>query len=264
MSIHSNIGTETLHKSDTIFAGGDTYDFRTSLLGELNGESADAARRAVNHDVLSGLYVQVIADSLKRRKPCRRDSPGMLEVERGNGGVRDTTHFYGSVLSVKAAFGIIPTVGMHAITNLEPANIRTQLGDCAGPIRTEDEREMDATVRRPTIANVSVPSAHARGMHRDQDFSRAWLRYRKIVEGEHLGAAVSIECDGAHDSWDARLLRPWGALSLGSHYFSASVQTCLHFFPSPGRQCLWHLFTQIDENVHMPAKSLILNGLACW
>src|SRR5882724_4451145 len=115
MAIHSNIGAETLDEGDTIFARGDAHDFRASLLRELNGKSANPARRAVNHDVLSSLHVQVIADPLKRREPCRRDSPGMLEVERGNWGVRDTIHFYGSVLSVKAALGIIPTVGIHAI-----------------------------------------------------------------------------------------------------------------------------------------------------
>jgi hypothetical protein len=43
MAIHCNIGTETLDESDTIFAGGDTYEFRASFLGELNGESADTA-----------------------------------------------------------------------------------------------------------------------------------------------------------------------------------------------------------------------------
>jgi hypothetical protein len=192
----------------------------------------------MNHHVLSGLYVQVVADSLKRRKPRRWDSPGMLEVERGDWDVRDTIHFYGSVLSVKAALGIIPTVGIHTITNLEPANTGTQLGDYAGAIRAEDEREMDASVWRPTIANVGVPSAHSRGMYGNQDLSRAWLRYREIVEGEHFGSAVSIECDRTHDGWDARLRRSLGTLSLGSHYFCASVQTCLHFFSSPGREYL--------------------------
>jgi hypothetical protein len=146
MAIHGNIGTKTLDEGDTIFARGDAHDFRASLLRELNGKSAHGTRRAMNHHVLSGLYVQVVADPLKRREPSCRDSPGMLEVERGDRGVRDTIHFYGSVLSVKAALGIIPTVGIHAITNLEPANTRTQLGDYAGAIRAEDEREMDASV----------------------------------------------------------------------------------------------------------------------
>jgi hypothetical protein len=189
----------------------------------------------VNHDVLAGLHVQAIGDSLKRREPRRWDGPGILKVERGDWGVRDTIHIHGSVLSVKAALGIIPTVGIHAITNLESANTRTQLGDYAGAIRAEDQREMDATAWGPTIANVGVPSAHSRGMNRDQDFSRAWLRYRKIMQGEHVGTAVSIECDGTHDGWGTGLRRSWGALSLGSHYFCASVQTCLHFFP-PARR----------------------------
>jgi hypothetical protein len=52
MAVHSDIGTETLDESDAILAGGDAYNFRASFLGELNRESANAARRAVNHDVL--------------------------------------------------------------------------------------------------------------------------------------------------------------------------------------------------------------------
>jgi len=32
MAIHCDIGTETLYESDTIFAGGDTYDFRARSL----------------------------------------------------------------------------------------------------------------------------------------------------------------------------------------------------------------------------------------
>jgi hypothetical protein len=92
MAIHSNIGTKTMHEIDSVLAGGDSYNFRAALLGELNGESANATRRAVNHDVLPSLDVQVVADSLKRRKGRCGDSPSMLEVQWWNRGKGDTIH----------------------------------------------------------------------------------------------------------------------------------------------------------------------------
>ena len=69
MAIHSDISTETLHESDAFLSGRHADNLRASFLGELNGESAHCARRAVNHDVLSRLDVEVIADSLKRCEP---------------------------------------------------------------------------------------------------------------------------------------------------------------------------------------------------
>ena len=180
----------------------------------------------------------------------------MFEIEWRNWCERYAIHMHGCVLCVKTALGIVPTVGVYAIANLEPANTWTELDDCAGPIRAENQRETDATVWGPAIANVSIPSAHSRGMHRDQDFSRPWLRNREIVEREHLGAAIPIKSDGAHDGRNLPLLCSRGAPSLGSLCFCCSVCACLHFSPLRDQLCLGHLFIQISQNVCLLVTSL--------
>ncbi len=95
--------------------------------------------------------------------------------------------------------------------DFKPAYARTQMRDCPRAIRPENKRKTDASTGIPPIApiaNVRVPSAHTRSVHRD------W-------QCEYLWAAILIDCGRTHSfrHW----LPPFGGWTLFSGSYDSEI-----------------------------------------
>src|SRR5437870_10786906 len=76
--IDNAIGADRFDKID-IARAANAGDFGAERLGDLDGESANAARRTVDQNLLSGLNVPFVAQSLQCREPGNRDRTGLLK-----------------------------------------------------------------------------------------------------------------------------------------------------------------------------------------
>src|SRR3989441_12642519 len=76
--IDNAIGTDRFHKID-IARAADSSHVCAESLRDLDGESANAARRAVDQNFLSGLNVPFVAQTLQRGDSGDSDRAGLLE-----------------------------------------------------------------------------------------------------------------------------------------------------------------------------------------
>src|SRR5207253_3576858 len=100
--------------------GGEHLD--AAELRELQRETADATRGAMNDERVSGFEAQCIIDPLDRGQSGRRDSPGLLQGESLRN-VANALRRHSDVLGVEAAVGVIPAVGIDLVADLEALHL---------------------------------------------------------------------------------------------------------------------------------------------
>lgn len=85
MAVNCKIRAQAFHKRYTIPSRCNSHDLCAPFFGELNGQSAHSSRCTVNHHVLAGLNVEVVADSLKAVSPVTGTAPACLRSSGGSG-----------------------------------------------------------------------------------------------------------------------------------------------------------------------------------
>jgi hypothetical protein len=81
LAIDRDVGTHLAHEFDAFQPGTGCKHARAAQLGELDSQSTDPARAAVNDDALAFFEVKRAVDALQRRKARGRDRAGVLEIE---------------------------------------------------------------------------------------------------------------------------------------------------------------------------------------
>jgi hypothetical protein len=102
------------------------------------------------------------------------------------------------IFCVKAAFWILPVVGIDLIAHFQPSHPRADRGDDAGAVEAEHERKMRFAAGIPSVPDVGVPPPDARGIDGDQDFTGIDGRHRQSVSGDHLRSAKLVDRRGEH------------------------------------------------------------------
>src|ERR1700722_14330594 len=108
---------------------------------------------------------------------CRRSS--RLEIGAMVGRHRD-------IFGVEAALRILPIVAIDLVADLQPPHPRADFCDDAGAVIAQNQWKMRLTGRKKSFPNIGVPSADARGIDRDQDFTGIHFRNRQSVSGDDL------------------------------------------------------------------------------
>jgi hypothetical protein len=139
LAVDHGVGAEATHEGCAIGArrGGDHIGAAT--LGELHGEHADIAARAVDDQRFAPLEFERVVDALQRRESDRRNRAGVHQVE-AYWNRRHLSGGDGDILRVEAAFWIVVAVGIHLIAEFEPSHARARGDDRARAIRSQDER----------------------------------------------------------------------------------------------------------------------------
>ena len=157
VAVHYSVGAEPPRQRRPISAGRHGQDFCAAFLGKLDGQRSNGARRAMNHDVLARLDIQMVRDSLERCEAGGRHGACVFEVKRWLRKRCDQLGGHHNVLRIKSTLGIIPTIGINLVAHFEAAYPRTQLSNCARAIRPEDQGKTNASTRIPSFANVRFP-----------------------------------------------------------------------------------------------------------
>jgi hypothetical protein len=177
------------------------------MLGQLNGESAHAARACLDEDFLPFLQLGHLDQRLPRDQTHQRDGGRFLHRE-SLGLVRQRSLFDRNQLGEAANPEVIgPRIDR--IARLELPHARAHPDHHAGHIVPQDQRH---AIRQDEleipIPNLGVQQVHASGMHLHQHFVVAQLRVGHFCRAQCALLPITVENKCFHGDSLCLLIRP--------------------------------------------------------
>jgi hypothetical protein len=180
-------------------AGG-ADDVRTQRGGDLDGEEADPAGRAVHQHPVALADVEGLGERLVGGQPGQRQRRGLGEPER-LGLVRDAALRGGGELGRRPPLDVVPAeVAEDLVTGGEVDHRGADLLDDPGEVPAGDDREVvrEGTGEVP-LADADVDRVDPGGPHPDQHGVRSDRRLGQVrAQLQHLGAAEAVVGDAPH------------------------------------------------------------------
>jgi hypothetical protein len=166
-------------------------------LGELDGEAADTAARAVDQDALPRPHAQLLVDRLPGGEPGDRQGGGVGERDRHRRWSQ-RLHRDGDVLAVAAVRGPRQE-GHDPVARRGTAHARAEFDDGAGQVHTQDLRHRELVpVAHAAGADEGVTGIEGSAGGVDQHLTAVRDGPRCVLVAQPLGAAVLVHVDGFH------------------------------------------------------------------
>ena len=171
-----DVGAEAANQRDAVRIGRHRQHLCADSLGELDGDVADAAAGAEDHQLLARLEVERVVEPAKRRDAVRAQRAGFSGVDP-RGDRRHIVGGNGDVLRVEPA---LECIGVDAVSGLEALDGAADGDDGASAVIADDPRELPF---RPHLelsrAQLRIPDSDPGRVEADEHLPGLGPRYRQ-------------------------------------------------------------------------------------
>ena len=203
--VHGRVGAQLAGALELRVAGGGHEHARAERLRDREGRGRDAAADSPGEHPLALAQPRARHEHPERGLEDEWEGRRLLEAQAVGDGV-DVRRRHRDQLGVRAVAVLAdhvdsPVARLDAgidddpLAGLEAAHAVAQLLDNTRSVRSEDARLRH---RRHSLADPDVEMVQRRGAQADEHLACSGLRIGRLLEHEHLGAAVLVDPHRAH------------------------------------------------------------------